>query len=119
MLLLLLPLALLWALLARRRQETARPTARPLAAPAADRVSFHGPVILRRRGGAVSALSARCPHLGCTVARLEGEELVCACHGSRFDLDGKLREGPAGEGLRPLTVEMDPGGDALTVVLET
>jgi Rieske [2Fe-2S] domain len=27
---------------------------------------------------------------------LEGEQIVCACHGSRFDLtDGSLRHGPA------------------------
>ena len=115
MLLLLLPLALLWLLVARRRRETGRPPALKLAAPATDGVSFHGPVILRRKGAAVTALSARCPHLGCTVGRQDGDELVCACHGSRFDLEGRLRKGPAGDGLAPLAVHMEPGGDALTV----
>ena len=44
------------------------------------------------------AIHDRCSHRGCSLAdgRLDGDEIVCACHGSRFDLtDGSVRRGPA------------------------
>jgi len=56
------------------------------------------PVMLLRRGEEVFAIHDRCSHRGCSLSdgELEGEEIVCACHGSRFDVrDGALRRGPA------------------------
>ena len=38
----------------------------------------------------------RCPHLGCALKKNKHENSWdCACHGSRFDINGKLLEGPA------------------------
>jgi nitrite reductase/ring-hydroxylating ferredoxin subunit/uncharacterized membrane protein len=56
------------------------------------------PVLLTRSGPLVFAIHDRCSHRGCSLSEgsLEGEEIVCACHGSRFDRrDGALRHGPA------------------------
>lgn len=56
------------------------------------------PVLLHRDGELVFAIHDRCSHRGCSLSegQLEGEEIVCACHGSRFDRrDGSLRGGPA------------------------
>ena len=56
------------------------------------------PVLLVSDGERIFALHDRCSHRGCSLSEgsLEGEEIVCACHGSRFDLrDGGLRHGPA------------------------
>ncbi len=56
------------------------------------------PVLLVRRGAEIFAIHDRCSHRGCSLSEgeLEGEELVCACHGSRFSIrDGALRRGPA------------------------
>ena len=56
------------------------------------------PVLLLRDGESVFALHDRCSHRGCSLSegRLEGEEIVCSCHGSRFDRrDGSLKGGPA------------------------
>jgi nitrite reductase/ring-hydroxylating ferredoxin subunit len=56
------------------------------------------PVLLLRDGDAYYAIHDRCSHRGCSLSegKLEGEEIVCACHGSRFDRrDGSLRQGPA------------------------
>lgn len=56
------------------------------------------PVLLLRDGDQVFAIHDRCSHRGCSLSdgSLEGMEIVCACHGSRFDLrDGAVKEGPA------------------------
>ncbi len=56
------------------------------------------PVLLVRANGSLYALHDRCSHRGCSLAdgELDGLEVVCACHGSRFDLrDGSVQQGPA------------------------
>lgn len=56
------------------------------------------PVLLVRSGGAVRALHDRCSHRGCSLAtgELDGDAIVCPCHGSRFRLaDGAIERGPA------------------------
>jgi len=56
------------------------------------------PVLLLRDGDQIFAIHDRCSHRGCSLSdgELEGEEIVCACHGSRFSVrDGSLRHGPA------------------------
>ncbi|MFF4490407.1 FAD-dependent oxidoreductase [Streptomyces sp. NPDC001544] len=54
----------------------------------------------RDEGGKLHALSARCTHMGCLVAFNSAERAwECPCHGSRFDIDGKVVQGPA---VKPL-----------------
>lgn len=56
------------------------------------------PILLLRDGEETFAIHDRCSHRGCSLSEgdLEGKEIVCACHGSRFDLrDGSLKGGPA------------------------
>ncbi|MDQ8143318.1 FAD-dependent oxidoreductase [Chryseobacterium sp. CFS15] len=44
----------------------------------------------------IHLLSPVCPHTGCTVAWNPSEvSWDCPCHGSRFDIEGKLLNGPA------------------------
>ena len=51
-------------------------------------------VALVHEGGAVYALSLVCTHLGCTV-NVTPTDLVCPCHGSSFDHQGRVLKGPA------------------------
>ena len=56
------------------------------------------PVLLFRDGDATYAIHDRCSHRGCSLSdgELDGHHIVCACHGSRFDLrTGALTGGPA------------------------
>jgi glycine/D-amino acid oxidase-like deaminating enzyme/nitrite reductase/ring-hydroxylating ferredoxin subunit len=52
--------------------------------------------VYRDSTGLLHALSATCPHLGCEVAWNSAEKSWdCPCHGSRFDINGKVLHGPA------------------------
>ena len=57
------------------------------------------PVLLLRDGDQVRALHDRCSHRGCSLSQMgkvDGEHIVCGCHGSTFDLrDGSIQRGPA------------------------
>ncbi|HVG35136.1 MAG TPA: Rieske 2Fe-2S domain-containing protein, partial [Pyrinomonadaceae bacterium] len=53
-------------------------------------------------GGTVHSCSAVCTHMGCLVHWNSAERSRdCPCHGSRFDHDGKVIQGPANEDLEP------------------
>ena len=46
-------------------------------------------------GGGFKALSGKCPHLGCKVHWVAGEQhFYCPCHDGVFDKEGKALSGP-------------------------
>ncbi len=78
-------------LVVRNYPELDRPGGRLKVAPAGSpRPIF----VISDDGGGFIALSSECTHLQCTVA-LEGERMVCPCHGSTFDRRGQVVAGPA------------------------
>lgn len=53
-------------------------------------------VLVRLPDGNYESLSARCTHLGCTVAFEQAKDIFhCHCHGSEFNINGKVIKGPA------------------------
>lgn len=56
------------------------------------------PVLLLRQNENIYAIHDRCSHRGCPLSdgEVQGDEIVCGCHGSRFSLrDGAVKHGPA------------------------
>jgi glycine/D-amino acid oxidase-like deaminating enzyme/nitrite reductase/ring-hydroxylating ferredoxin subunit len=52
--------------------------------------------VFRDEDGTLHAVSLRCTHLGCLLRFNAAERSWdCPCHGSRFDVDGGILEGPA------------------------
>jgi len=58
--------------------------------------------VFRDEEGGLHAVSLRCTHMGCLVRFNAAERSWdCPCHGSRFDVDGAVLEGPATKPLEP------------------
>lgn len=93
-------------------------TAKPLVAlssiavgEAASATSPDGKAVLITRTGDTTAVgfSARCTHMGCTVAAA-GTQLKCPCHGSVFKAsDGSVVSGPAPSPLAAYAVQVVDG----------
>lgn len=67
------------------------------------------PVILFRVSeSSFKALSLVCTHQGCTVSwQASNNKFDCPCHGSQFDKDGKVLQGPATTSLPTYETEFD------------
>lgn len=68
-----------------------------------------GSVWLVKRGDGVVALSAVCPHLGCSVNAVAGQGFVCPCHTSAFAIDGKRKSGPSPRDMDSLATKIEEG----------
>lgn len=77
--------------------------------------AFSEPVIVIEdptSAGALIALSAKCTHTGCTVAWQE-DLFACPCHGSKFNPDGSVVNGPADKPLAQYAAKIE--GDSVLV----
>ena len=71
-------------------------------------------VVTQPQSGTFKAFDTTCPHQGCAVSGLQGDQLVCPCHQSHFALaTGDVVSGPAPTGLTPKKVTVS--GSSLTV----
>ena len=85
---------------------TAAPAAKAIAktsdVPVGSGVIVGDVVVTQPSAGVFKGLSAKCTHKGCTVDKVADGTIDCPCHGSKFNLDGTVANGPAQE---PLAVE--------------
>ncbi len=71
-------------------------------------------VVTQPTEGEFKAFSAVCTHQGCVVAEINGADIDCTCHGSKFSIaDGSVVNGPATKPLPELSVTVD--GEDLSV----
>ena len=67
-------------------------------------------VVTQPTKGQFKAFSAVCTHQGCVVAKIEGKDIDCTCHGSKFSItDGSVVSGPAKAPLDEVHVSTDGG----------
>jgi glycine/D-amino acid oxidase-like deaminating enzyme/nitrite reductase/ring-hydroxylating ferredoxin subunit len=72
-------------------------------------IDGHKAAAYRDESGFVHAVSPICTHRGCQVQFNNAERTWdCPCHGSRFDVDGKVIHGPAVRDLTPLDSKAIP-----------
>lgn len=74
-----------------------------------------GPVIVIRdpaNADGIIALNSMCTHQGCGV-EWKDNAFACPCHGSKFNTDGSVANGPATEPLAPYEAIID--GDLVLV----
>ena len=70
----------------------------------------NAPALLARDERGLYAMTITCTHEGCDVTP-QGGTLFCPCHGSRFDNEGKVLQGPAGSPLVHFAVSIDAAGN--------
>jgi Rieske Fe-S protein len=59
-------------------------------------------VVTQPTAGVFKGFSAKCTHAGCTVNKVADGTIDCPCHGSKYNLDGTVANGPA---QKPLEAE--------------
>ncbi len=64
--------------------------------------------VLRLDDGQYAVVSPICTHQGCTVD-IQGPRLVCPCHGSTYDREGRVLRGPAPRALTRANVQLTDG----------
>ncbi|GAB3238880.1 hypothetical protein GCM10027447_38550 [Glycomyces halotolerans] len=64
-------------------------------------------VIVQPSEDEFAAYSAVCPHQGTIVQAPDDGVIVCPNHGSQFDLEGALLQGPAETGLTEVEITVD------------
>jgi cytochrome b6-f complex iron-sulfur subunit len=67
-------------------------------------------IVVRRDGNRFAAISTVCTHLGCTVAS-NGVGFACPCHGSVYDEQGNVVNGPAPKALSWFKIVLAPNGE--------
>ena len=71
---------------------------------------------LVRRGANLFALSSICTHRKCKLDAEVDKTFYCPCHGSTFDADGKVTEGPARRDLPAYEISTNEKGELLVKI---
>ena len=74
-------------------------------------------VFIYRDHEGISAVSAVCTHLGCTI-RQSDDGFQCPCHGSCFDASGRVVSGAASRDLSWFRITRDGGGQLVLDVAD-
>jgi|SRR3954465_10443127 Rieske Fe-S protein len=97
--------------------DTATPAAKAIAktadVPVGSGVIVDQIVVTQPSAGVFKGFSAKCTHKGCMVDKVADGTIDCPCHGSKFNLDGTVANGPAAKPLEPENVSVQ--GDSIVL----
>ena len=79
------------------------------------KVFFSDSYIVVSENDLTTIFSARCTHLGCKINKMEGDRFVCPCHGSEYDLSGKVIKGPAYKNLQIIPSQISEDGSNILI----
>ena len=71
-------------------------------------------VVTQPTAGVFKGFSSSCTHKGCAVNKVADGTIDCPCHGSKFNLDGTVANGPATKPLESKAVSVQ--GDSIVLV---
>jgi len=72
--------------------------------------------ILVKSAASINVFSNKCTHAGCRINQEIDGQLVCPCHGSRYDSStGKVLQGPAGLPLATIPFSTDAKTGEITI----
>lgn len=78
-------------------------------------IDFFENYIVVQQNEKTTVLSSHCTHLGCKINKTENGRLVCPCHGSEYDLEGKVLKGPAYKNLEKLNSKISEDGTHIEI----
>ncbi len=78
-------------------------------------ITFLDKIIIKKEGNNITAFSSHCTHLGCKINSAVDNNLVCPCHGSKFNFNGVPLNGPATKPLTKLEIVEDKSTGEMVV----
>lgn len=95
--------------------ESSKPAGEALATtaevPVGSGVIVGEVVLTQPTAGDYRGFSAVCTHTGCLINEVADGTINCPCHGSKFNLDGAVANGPASKPLEPVAIRVQ--GDSI------
>lgn len=107
--------AFIWNKLTLNHLEAVKQKSKTLPFNRNKEITFSDDYIIVTQNNSTSVYSAHCTHLGCKIDKLEGDRFVCPCHGSQYDLQGKVLKGPAYKNLKEIPFTLSADGDNITI----
>jgi len=108
----------LWGILTGKSKELSEQTvvSRITTVKLGTGIFLFNKFIVVKSTSSLKVFSNKCTHAGCRINKEVDGQLVCPCHGSRYDsLTGKVLQGPAGLPLSAIPFSTDIKTGEITI----
>ena len=113
----LLPYVLLLLLMEQKHKQVSIQKIIKIPDEFSNPITFFDEIICIRTSQELKIYSSKCTHLGCRINKTDKGVLVCPCHGSSFNLEGKVLSGPATKNLTALNFVHDKKNSEIIISL--